>query len=87
MQQPHIPFWFKQRQGKAEPAGDETLRLTAPNMPDAFVGIRKGSNGQWRPLLRQNADGPDLVPADLAFNTPEEAWDAAFEFHRENFVV
>jgi hypothetical protein len=85
--QPHIPFWFKQRQGKAESAGEETLRLTAPNMPEAFIGIKKDPDGQWRPFLRQTADGPDLAPADLAFHSPDEAWEAAFEFHRENFVV
>jgi hypothetical protein len=85
--QPHIPFWFKQRQGKVEPAGDEKLRLTAPNMPEAFIGVIRDSDGRWRPLLRQTADGPDLAPAELVFGTPEDAWDAAFEFHREKFVV
>jgi hypothetical protein len=85
--EPHLPFWFKQRQGKAETAGDSLLRLTAPNMAEAFVGVRKDALGLWHPFLRQTADGPDLTPTDVAFGTSREAWEAAFELHRERFVV
>ena len=34
-----VPFWFKQRQGKAEQAGTDTYRLTAPNLGETFIGI------------------------------------------------
>jgi hypothetical protein len=85
--QPNLPFWFRQRQGKSEAIGDETLRLTAPNMAEAFVGIQRDADGRWRPLVRRTADGESLVPADAAYETPSEAWEAGFEVYREIFVV
>ena len=92
--QPGIPFWFKQRQGKAEPAGDNLLRLKAPNIPEAFIGIRQLLPGRWhdgsgrevegilQPILRETPDGADLGPANLAFASSQEAWEAAFEMYR-----
>jgi hypothetical protein len=85
--QPRIPFWLKQRQGKTETAGETVLRLTAPNIPEAFVGIRQDGDGRWRPLLRETSDGTDFAPAELAYDTPVEAWEAAFELHREKYIL
>jgi hypothetical protein len=87
MKMPTLPFWFRLRQGKAEPAGPDTYRLTAPNLGAAFIGIRKTESGRWLPLLKQTADGPDLTDSADDFATPQEAWDAAFELYRVHFVV
>ena len=84
---PTVPFWFRQRQGKAEPAGPETYRLAAPNLGEAFIGIRQAQNGRWLPTLKQTADGPDLLAAAHEFATPQEAWEAAFEAYRVHFIV
>lgn len=81
------PFWFKQRQGKAEPAGDSTYRLTAPQQGEAFITIRPGDDGRWAAALRLAADGPDVAATPPQFRTPGEAWEAAFELYRQSLVV
>ncbi len=54
--EPILPSWFKQRQAKAEPAGDNIWRLTAPNLPEAFVRISQAPSGQWWGALRLSAE-------------------------------
>jgi hypothetical protein len=85
--QPYLPFWFRQRQGKAEPIGENGLRLTAPNMAEAFIGIEKDADSQWRPVLRRTADGENLASTATSYDSPQEAWEAAFEIYRETVVV
>jgi hypothetical protein len=85
--QPVLPAWFKQRQGKAEPAGENTFRLTAPNMGEAFIHIQRGDNGQWSAHLRATADGPDMAASAADLPSPVEAWEAAFEFYRVALVT
>jgi hypothetical protein len=80
-------MWFKQRQGRAEPAGTDTYRLTAPNLAEAFIHIRRAENGCWEADLRQTADGPELAATEAVFERPNEAWEAAFELHRTRLVV
>jgi hypothetical protein len=88
-----VPFWFKQRQAKADPVGegagngDELYRVTAPNMAEAFLGIRKGDNRRWQGFIKQKADGPDLQATAAEFETPGAAREAAFELFRQRFVV
>jgi hypothetical protein len=82
-----VPTWFKQRQGKAEPAGTDTYRLTAPNLAESFIQIRQAENGRWAAVLRQTADGPELAATETVFERPDEAWEAAFELHRTRVVV
>ena len=84
---PTLPFWFRLRQGKAEPAGPDMYRLTAPNLAEAFIGIRQAENGRWLPVLKQTASGPDEAVASEGFATPQEAWEAAFEGYRLRVVV
>jgi hypothetical protein len=84
---PVPPFWFHQRQGKMEPAGTDTYRLTGPNLAEAFIGIQAADSGQWRPVFRQASDGPDLAEGAPARSTPREAWEAAFELYRIHVVV
>ncbi len=85
--EPILPFWFKQRQAKAEPAGPDTYRLTAPNMHEAFISIRQNSEGRWGASLRLAADGPEVGVTTTAYDTPGEAWDAAFELYRRELVI
>ena len=85
--QPILPSWFKQRQGKAELAGENTYRLTAPNMGEAFIHIQPDSNGKWSAHLRQSADGTDIEANSADFNSQVEAWEAAFEFYRTALVT
>jgi hypothetical protein len=84
--QPVLPSWFKQRQGKAEPAGENTYRLIAPNMGEAFIHIQPSSTGDWSAHLRETADRPDLASTADDFPSPVEAWEAAFELYRVALV-
>jgi len=86
--QPIVPFWFKQRQCKAEPAGDNELKLTGPILPDAFVRISADEGKQhWRAALRLAPDGADLQRTEAEFRNPKEAWEAAFELYRNHVIV
>ena len=80
-----LPSWFKQRQGKAEPAGDNAYRLIAPNQGEAFISIHPG-DGHWSAALRLAATGPDVATA-AGFEHPGNAWEAAFELYRTTVIV
>ena len=82
----NLPTWFKYRQGKAEPAGENVLKLTAPNLSEAFVGIRRTDDGQYHGVYRTAADGQDSAVTGTNFNSPDDAWGAVFELYR-NLVV
>lgn len=85
--EPTLPFWFKQRQAKAEPASPDAYRLTAPNLREAIVSIRKDAEGRWGAALRLAADGPEVAATATSYDTPGDAWDAAFELYRREMVV
>ena len=85
--QPTLPFWFKQRQARLDPVADNTFKVTAPNQGDAYVQIRAGDNGRWAAAVRATPDGADLAVTGAEFETPEEAWEAAFELYRRTLVV
>ncbi|HEY7327166.1 MAG TPA: hypothetical protein VH592_05990 [Gemmataceae bacterium] len=85
---PILPFWFKQRQCKAEPAGDEnTLKVSGPNLGEALIGIAQGDDTRWRAFLRWSANDPDSVCTEPEFENPADAWEAAFELYRTNAIV
>ena len=85
--EPVPPFWFIQRQGKTEPASVDVLKLSAPNMKDAFISIHSGAGGFWYAALRQSPDGPDIAVSPAEFAKREDAWQAAFELYRSHFVT
>jgi hypothetical protein len=85
--EPILPFWFKQRQARAETAGPDTYRLTAPNLPEAFITIRQDSEGRWGAALRRAANAPDVAVTNTAYASPGDAWEAAFELYRRDLVV
>ena len=85
---PIPPFWFKQRQCKAEPVGDDrTLKVSGPNLGEAFLRIARGDNHLWRAVLSLTADGPETVATDAAFDNDTEAWEAAFELYRSHVIT
>jgi hypothetical protein len=81
------PSWFKQRQGKADPAGDNTFCLTAPNLGEAFLSVRRADNGLLLAALKLQADGPDIAATEPVFEHDHDAWEAAFELYRAHVVV
>jgi hypothetical protein len=88
MQQPILPFWFKQRQCKAEPAGsDGMLKLTGPNLGEAYIRISQDENKFWRAALRLSPDGPEQAVTEPEFENPQDAWEAAFELYRTHVIV
>jgi len=82
-----VPTWFKYRQAKAEPAGDNTYRLSAPNQEDAFINIHQADNGRWSAVLRTSVDGPALAVTEPEYETTGEALAAAFELYRSHVVT
>jgi hypothetical protein len=82
-----LPYWFAPRQGKAEPVGTDEYRLTAPNLPEAYISIRKADSGLWSAALRLVKDGPEIDVTRAQFPTSTEAWEGAFELYRMNVVV
>jgi hypothetical protein len=81
------PFWFNQRQGKAEEAGPDRYKLTGPNLRPAVISITRGENGLWSAALRLGEEPSPFAETEAAFARPEEAWEAAFELFRMNVVV
>lgn len=81
-----LPTWFKGRQGKAEPAGENQLRLTGPNLVEGVIGIRAESGG-WVGFVRAQPDSADLASAANPVAHPNDAWAAAFELFRNHFIA
>lgn len=84
---PVVPFWFKQRQCKAEPAGDDILKVSGPNLGEAFIGIARSENGRWRAFMRERADGPEVAATEPEFDNTADAWEVAFELFRTGVIV
>ena len=79
--QPILPFWFKQRQCKAEPAGSENmLKVSAPNLGEAFIRIEQADNGRWRAAIRLTAEGPDVQATgpDFAGRKQRGMWRSSY---------
>jgi hypothetical protein len=87
LMQPIIPSWFKQRQAAAEPAGENTLKLTGPILPESYIAIRKADNDLWQALLLQSPNGPETAATGPIYDDPGDAWGAAFELFRVHVVV
>jgi hypothetical protein len=81
-----LPSWFKQRQAKAEPAGDHLYRLGGPNLGESFLSIRQSEDGKWRAALRPGAS-TDEITTEPIFDTEHDAWEAAFELYRNHVII
>jgi hypothetical protein len=79
------PFWFKQRQCKAEPIGEagQMLKVSGPNLPDAYLSVTQ-DNDRWRASVRRTQDGPDIAVSDS--DSSKLAWEAAFELYRTHMI-
>jgi hypothetical protein len=86
-QTPILPYWFKQRQGKTEPAANGVFKLTAPQLEPAWITIRQAQNGLWSGHLLADASGPDISSTPPLYDTIYDAWNAAFELQRIHLVV
>jgi hypothetical protein len=84
---PTTPFWFKQRQAKAEEAAPSIVRVSGPNLREAYLGIRAADDGKWTAFLSTQLDGPDLQATPPTVETAYAAWEAAFEIYRTEFVI
>jgi len=82
-----VPSWFKGRQGKAEEAGPNTYKLTAPNVRDAFVSVRRADNGRYVASLRLEPDGPEVDRSTAALEDEYDAWELAFEMYRKLLIL
>ena len=80
------PFWFKQRQGVLTEAGPDLVKVSGPNLKEAFLGIRKGESG-WSAFMRQAADGPDSISTLPEIKNSYDAWEVAFEMYRNLDVI
>jgi hypothetical protein len=81
------PYWFAQRQGKAEEVGPNLYKLTGPNLPETYLGIRQGANGRWIGFVGKSAEGPDTAVTPEEAPTPYDAWEAAFELYRNVVII
>ena len=81
-----VPSWFKQRQAKAEEAGQGMYRVTGPNLREAVIGVELADNLRWRAVLRDKADGSEVESTPPAFENAKDALAAAFELYRKHFV-
>ena len=84
--EPTIPFWFKQRQCKAEPQGENMLKVSGPNLAEAYLHIEPVGD-RWRAGLRTTAAGPDVSATEPELPNAKAAWDAAFELYRLHAIV
>jgi hypothetical protein len=85
---PETPSWFKQRQCKAEPAdGASLLKVTGPNLGEAYLGVARMDNNRWRAFLLLAVGGPEVAATEPEIETPTDAWEAAFELYRTHFIV
>ncbi len=83
-----VPAWFKGRQGKAEEAAPNLLRLTGPNLNEWYIGLRRSDTNHWVALLRKSVAGPDTASAELRAGVDEySAWEAAFELYRNQVII
>jgi hypothetical protein len=83
---PTLPFWFKQRQCKAEPAGSEhAVKVSGPNLGEAYLSITPADGGRWNAALRTTADGPAAATAE-GLPSAVAAWEAAFELFRDQVI-
>jgi len=83
---PTIPFWFKQRQCKAEPAGNDLVKVSGPNLGEAFLYVRPDKD-HWAAGVRLTAEGADVAVTDPDLPTSKAAWDAAFELYRRYVII
>ena len=77
----------EQRQGKIEEAGENLVRLSGPNLPTSYLGLRRAENGKLQGFLRDNPDGPESAVTEPKFEKDYDAWNVAFEMYRQSVII
>lgn len=81
------PSWFLYRQGKAEEVRPGLLKLTGPNLREAYIGIEGEAAGKWTAFVRHQPDGPNVAATELEDALESDAWEAAFEIYRNAEII
>jgi hypothetical protein len=63
------------------------FRAHAPNLPEAFIGVRRNGDGKWAGFMRFEPGGSDIAASEPVFDREPEAWNAAFELYRREVIV
>src|SRR5207253_2612277 len=74
-----LPFWFKQRQARAEEVAPGTWKLSGPNLPEAAITVRMTDDLTWQAALLEKVGGPELAVSLPNIPTAREALQTAFE--------
>jgi hypothetical protein len=87
-----LPFWMQQRQVKAEPINETTLKISAPQLPTYEIEIRPiAGTSEWTAAVHRAAvEGSERrLVAEAARPQPHKwgAWEAGFELYRQAVVV
>jgi len=82
----NLPSWFKHRQCKAEAHGDGMLKVSGPNLADAYLYARQDGD-RWLGGLRFDPAGPDVATALAEEPNARAAWVTAFELYRQHVIV
>ena len=82
-----LPFWFKQRQAKADEVAPGTWKLTGPNLPEAAISVRMTDDLTWQAVLRDKVDGPEIAVSLPNIATARDAAQVAFELYRQRYVT
>ncbi len=81
------PSWFKGRHCKAEAVGEDFYRITGPNLPECFLGVRQLENGMYQGYFRRQQQGPDEALTGQEFDTLYNAWEGTFELFRDKMIL
>jgi hypothetical protein len=85
---PTLPFWFKQRQCRAEPVdGERMLKVSGPNLGEAFLSVEQDKGGHWVAALRFAPEGEEAARTEAEIDSVQDAWRAAFELYRTHVIV
>lgn len=81
-----VPYWFRQRQAKAEELSRGCYKISGPNLPEGIISIRIGDELMWRGSLQSNSGEKDIATSGQ-YSTATEALAAAFELYRSHMIV
>lgn len=83
---PLRPSWFAQRQGKVEGLTEDSAKLSAPNVPERFIGVRSASIQHWTGWLKESPDAEPIAATSVEYDNVTDAWNAAFELYRVHVI-
>ena len=88
---PPLPFWMHQRQLKADPMDDSTLRLSGPNLQTYEIALVPVSVGPgWRVIITRigsEVERTTVMQTEISFTAQDAAWQSAFELYRQHVII